>query len=416
MRREVGAAQRGARSQRPDLRTTQARHGTRLSAIRTSGFAVDRDVRYVGGCRSLARHAGPFPCGRKPPSLRSSPRVSLSRPISNQPTNATRDRFTRSSNVDEKLRAAWQQTRDLARKPRPHRVHARGSRSSRNRLTGISSGGLTADPGGDRDVWERALFGGAYQVPGVWACERPKYGGLNLMNHPNGACPGFGSCHRRLRLSPSLGLEYEAFCVRGPMRDHLWAPLTRPAAGSGMRPCQNVEHGRDTCGSRRDACAVSASPVDTQSELGFVRRPMVRWFDPHQLIDTAVRVLLSGMFSSYADNRELQAREPAEVLDRSGQPELWLDYVADLGDGWNSTYTVARLLADRRAHARPRRRDAPHRAGADPRHGRRRRCTRCRRPRSTRTGCSARTARRCRASPRKDGSRAVRHSGQPRLV
>ncbi len=81
------------------------------------------------------------------------------------------------------------------------------------------------------------------------------------------------------------------------------------------------------------------------SELGFVRRPMVRWFDPHQLIDTAVRVLLSGVFSSYADSREAQAREPAEVPDRSAPPELWLDYVADLGDGWNSTYTVARLLA-----------------------------------------------------------------------
>jgi hypothetical protein len=72
---------------------------------------------------------------------------------------------------------------------------------------------------------------------------------------------------------------------------------------------------------------------------------MVRWLDPHQLIDTAVRVLLSGMFSSYADNRELQAREPAEVPDRSGEADLWLDYVADIGDGWNSTYTVARLLA-----------------------------------------------------------------------
>jgi hypothetical protein len=81
------------------------------------------------------------------------------------------------------------------------------------------------------------------------------------------------------------------------------------------------------------------------SDLGFVRRPMVRWFDPHQLVDTAVRVLLSGVFSSYADNRELQAREPAEVPDRSGHTDLWLDYVADLGDGWNSTYTVARLLA-----------------------------------------------------------------------
>jgi hypothetical protein len=72
---------------------------------------------------------------------------------------------------------------------------------------------------------------------------------------------------------------------------------------------------------------------------------MVRWLDPHQLIDTAVRVLLSGMFSSYADNRESQEREPAKVPDRSGEADLWLDYVADVGDGWNSTYTVARLLA-----------------------------------------------------------------------
>ena len=72
---------------------------------------------------------------------------------------------------------------------------------------------------------------------------------------------------------------------------------------------------------------------------------MVRWFDPHQLVDTAVRVLLSGMFSAYADSREQQAREPAEVPDRSDDADLWLDYVADLGDGWNSTYTVARLLA-----------------------------------------------------------------------
>lgn len=72
---------------------------------------------------------------------------------------------------------------------------------------------------------------------------------------------------------------------------------------------------------------------------------MVRWLDPHQLLDTAVRVLLSGIFSSYADNREMQALVPAEVPDRSGQDDLWFDYVADLGDGWNSTYTVARMLA-----------------------------------------------------------------------
>ena len=72
---------------------------------------------------------------------------------------------------------------------------------------------------------------------------------------------------------------------------------------------------------------------------------MVRWLDPHQLIDTAGRVLVSGVFSSYADRREVQALVEARVYDRSDASELWLDHVADLGDGWNSTYTIARLLA-----------------------------------------------------------------------
>jgi hypothetical protein len=72
---------------------------------------------------------------------------------------------------------------------------------------------------------------------------------------------------------------------------------------------------------------------------------MVRWLDPHQLVDTAARVLLSGVFSAYADYREVQALTPTEVFDRSEGSELWFDYVADLGDGWNSTYTIASLLA-----------------------------------------------------------------------
>jgi hypothetical protein len=63
--------------------------------------------------------------------------------------------------------------------------------------TRISGGGLTAHPGGDRDRWERDLFGGAYD--GAPTAERPRYGGLNLLRHRNGACPGFGSCHLRLR-------------------------------------------------------------------------------------------------------------------------------------------------------------------------------------------------------------------------
>lgn len=95
---------------------------------------------------------------------------------------------------------------------------------------------------------------------------------------------------------------------------------------------------------RRLACP-RRPKVDTAEELGFLRRPMVRWLDPHQLVGTAARVVLSGVFGAYADSRELQALAPAEVFDRSTGSELWFDYVADLGDGWNSTYTVARTLA-----------------------------------------------------------------------
>nr|WP_283774594.1 DUF3626 domain-containing protein [Brachybacterium equifaecis] len=63
--------------------------------------------------------------------------------------------------------------------------------------TGTSSGGLTAQPGGDRWLWERALFEGAYDdAPAV---ERPKYGALDHRRRPLGGAPRFGSAHVRLR-------------------------------------------------------------------------------------------------------------------------------------------------------------------------------------------------------------------------
>ncbi len=65
--------------------------------------------------------------------------------------------------------------------------------------TGLSSGGRSAFPGGDRDRWEKDLFGGAYQAPGVTAAERPKYGALDLVQYPDGPTPRFGSCYFVLR-------------------------------------------------------------------------------------------------------------------------------------------------------------------------------------------------------------------------
>lgn len=81
---------------------------------------------------------------------------------------------------------------------------------------------------------------------------------------------------------------------------------------------------------------------------------MVNWYDPRQLFATARKAVISGTFASYADNREMQAAldlekksidcsthsESKEKLD-----EIWIDYVSDTGDGFNSTYTVADLVA-----------------------------------------------------------------------
>jgi hypothetical protein len=85
---------------------------------------------------------------------------------------------------------------------------------------------------------------------------------------------------------------------------------------------------------------------ETQEELTFERKPMVGWFDPSQLLRTAVRAVLSDVFGQYADKREMQsALSPPGVHDYTDLDEVWIDFVADLGDGFDSTYSIAWLLS-----------------------------------------------------------------------
>ncbi len=57
-------------------------------------------------------------------------------------------------------------------------------------------------------------------------------------------------------------------------------------------------------------------------------------------------VVISGLFASFADRREREAWQPADGPYLHGNnDEIWIDYIADLGDGWNSTATMASLLA-----------------------------------------------------------------------
>lgn len=101
-----------------------------------------------------------------------------------------------------------------------------------------------------------------------------------------------------------------------------------------------------------------------ESELNWRRQEMVRWFAPGQLAATAVRAGLSGIFGSYADRREMQAaldhgdraseKDPNlatwnglfhDYSEAPADTDFWIDFVADLGDGFDSTYSIAWLIA-----------------------------------------------------------------------
>jgi hypothetical protein len=82
-------------------------------------------------------------------------------------------------------------------------------------------------------------------------------------------------------------------------------------------------------------------------ELGFTRKGPIGWLAPLLLLSTGLRTLLHILFGAYLDKRELQNSLDGDVFDHSATAtgDLWLDYVADLGDGFNATYSIAYLLA-----------------------------------------------------------------------
>jgi hypothetical protein len=73
--------------------------------------------------------------------------------------------------------------------------------------TGISNGGLTAFPGGDRWRWESRLFAGRYDEGP--ASQRPVYGAWNRRGDPYGGAIRFGSAY--VRLTPAA-IDRSTFC------------------------------------------------------------------------------------------------------------------------------------------------------------------------------------------------------------
>ncbi|MBD0259531.1 MAG: metallophosphoesterase [Cytophagales bacterium] len=96
-------------------------------------------------------------------------------------------------------------------------------------------------------------------------------------------------------------------------------------------------------------------PAEDAEKLGFTRQPMTGWFSPAQLARTGLQSVVSGLFGTYADRREVQAclsdfkiydysRSLEEGGTPSSVPDRWIDFVSDLGDGFNPTYAVAYLM------------------------------------------------------------------------
>jgi hypothetical protein len=97
----------------------------------------------------------------------------------------------------------------------------------------------------------------------------------------------------------------------------------------------------------------------------FEKAKMVGWYDFSQLKDTAIKTAISTIIGEYADPRAGTTDPRTEIffnyskkLERTADDfkpiedkvdtdrrEIWIDYVADVGDGWNSTYAVAYTLA-----------------------------------------------------------------------
>ncbi len=126
-----------------------------------------------------------------------------------------------------------------------------------------------------------------------------------------------------------------------------------------------------------------ALPNVPENELLQLRNPaprMVNWYDPRQLLGTAVEVFVSTTLARHADRRSIEAANrkarffdfsakqsdpprpendqdiapvafPLEQVTDTPEPkEFWIDYVSDLGDGFNSTYAVAYLLTQEALH------------------------------------------------------------------
>ena len=132
------------------------------------------------------------------------------------------------------------------------------------------------------------------------------------------------------------------------------APQPSPDPRDGGRPVSATPAGGGPPSPpRRRRSTASDGPPDrpgdfTPDELRFTPQRATRWFSPGVLTQSGLKVGVTSVFGSFLDKRELQSSRPrtVDLLDPAARTtDLWFDYVADTGDGFEATATVAHHVA-----------------------------------------------------------------------
>ncbi|MGH9146849.1 MAG: DUF3626 domain-containing protein [Vicinamibacterales bacterium] len=227
--------------------------------------------------------------------------------------------------------------------------------------TGLSTGSLSAFPGGARDSWERSLFGGAYHAGGVSDSERPKYGALELVRYADGPIPRFGSCYFVMQPTVSSRTSFtfagsedpratERLGTIGQM-DNVMAALFAEIEAGGMAappwpPFRAPTLGLSnlTVASLLDVLRELASPKEEPADLPAGR-----------VLDTQIEAQVHGPVDLQEDI-ELLVADPAFARTTTGETlrELALRYGFPLRWHCGFQLAVGRVPEDFRGPAMPR--------------------------------------------------------------
>ncbi len=137
--------------------------------------------------------------------------------------------------------------------------------------------------------------------------------------------------------------------LSGSINTEEWVPL-RGAEGLSWLPMRASESHCPKCHQPRPKRPSSFDVAETQ----FARKAAIRWHSPKTLARAGSHALMFKIVGGFSDQRDTQRFLSSAIVEvqrpcsgPGGQPsdEIWFDYFADSGDGFDACATVAYLLA-----------------------------------------------------------------------